>query len=61
MKSTLLIAAFVVAGFLVYFLLRSSAGPAPRVRQPQQKAAVAKPDTSPKTENKKSDAPVKTP
>jgi hypothetical protein len=54
MKSTLaIVAAFAIAGFLFYFLLRSSAAPAPKVAQPQRKEAVAPmPDAPPKSEKK---------
>jgi len=45
--------AIAVAGFLFYFLLRSSEAPAQRVAQPQQKEAVKPPpDAPPKTDKK---------
>jgi hypothetical protein len=54
MKSTLaIVAAFAIAGFLFYFLLRSSAAPAPKAAQPQHKEAVAPPPDAPKKTDKK--------
>ena len=54
MKSVFaVVAAFAVAGFLFYFLLRSSAAPTPKVAQPQHKEAVAPPPDAPKKTDKK--------
>jgi hypothetical protein len=47
------VAALAIAGFLFYFLLRSSAVPAPKVAQPQHKETVAPPPDAPKKTDKK--------